>query len=72
MIQLPGEKEWTVMPTIMENEQGNLQYFDNWKERGLEKGYGVKFSSEQEAEDFSKWLSKYHERIGQTQSNYEL
>jgi hypothetical protein len=67
----------TVVPTIMLNEDsGNLQYYgDNEDELFKiidEKGYGIPFSSEKQAKDFSKWLSKLHEMIGITQQSYEI
>ena len=67
-----GPNEYQVRPTIMENNQGELQFYDNaWKEAGG-RGYGIKFSSYKEAEDFSKWLSKLHEMSIENQQSYEL
>jgi hypothetical protein len=63
--QLEGEDQWTVLPTIMEDEEGKLKYYkDDWKEKALGHGYGIKFNNEDEAERFSKWLSKLHEMTG--------
>ena len=67
-----GENEYTVIPTIIANDRGKLEFRKDFKEIANERDWGVKFPTEKEALDFSKWLSKYHEKIGQTDSNYEL
>ena len=67
-----GENEYEVRPSIMENEQGRLQFYDDAWERAGNRGYGIKFSSEKEAKDFSKWLSKLHEMSIENKQSYDL
>ena len=66
-----------VTPTIMEDidNPGNLKYY------GIEgpgydeargRGWGIPFENETEANDFSKWLSSYHDLTRNTQTSYEL
>ena len=68
-----GKNEYQVRPSIMEDEEGKLQFYgdDAWDIAG-DKGYGITFSSDQEAQDFSKWLSKLHEMSIENQQSYEL
>ena len=68
-----GKNQYTVRPSIMDNEEGNLQFYgDNAWDIAGDKGYGITFSSEQEDKDFSKWLSKLHEMSIEKQQSYEL
>ena len=66
-----------VTPTIMEDTDspGNLKYYGKegpgYKEaRG--RGWGIPFSTEGEANDFSKWLHEYHQLTGRKETSYEL
>ena len=61
---------------MLNEDSGRLQYYganeDELFEIIDEKGYGIPFSSEKQATDFSKWLSKLHEIIGLTKQSYEI
>ena len=67
-----GKNSYTVIPTIMENEDGNLQFYKNHWDEAKKRGYGISFSSDKEAKDFSKWLSKFHEMSIENQQSYGL
>tara|TARA_R100001480_G_C4607273_1_gene164164 strand:+ start:118 stop:492 length:375 start_codon:yes stop_codon:yes gene_type:complete len=68
-----GKNEYTVLPTIMENKEGELQFYKNFKDEADKRGYGIKFSSPKEAEDFSIWLHELHQMSGEGDGqSYEL
>tara|TARA_R100001530_G_C4298071_1_gene149750 strand:- start:751 stop:1104 length:354 start_codon:yes stop_codon:yes gene_type:complete len=54
--------KYYVRPTIMEDSDnpGNLKHYEDGWERARDKGWGIEFLTEKEAEDFSKWLSNFH------------
>ena len=67
-----GKNEYTVIPTIMENGEGDLQFYENFHDEANKRGYGIKFSNEDEAHRFSVWLHKLHKMSGKSQQSYEL
>ena len=68
--------EHYVTPTIMDLEgKGTLKYYGKGGpgyQVARDKGWGISFSTQGEANDFAEWLHKYHKLTGKTQTSYEL
>ena len=67
-----GKNEWTVVPSIMENDKGKLEYYED-DDEPFKRGYGIKFDNKDEADRFSNWLHELHQMSGEGDGqSYEL
>ena len=65
-----GDNQFTVVPTIMENENGQLQYYED-PDEAFNRGYGISFETEKEANDFAMQLHQWHKISSETQTSYD-
>ncbi len=59
---------WTVVPTIMENNQGILEYYPD-PDEAFNRGYGIDFATEDRANHFSEKLHLWHANALETKTS---